>query len=191
MGGEFLSDHWVAPKEGYVPKPVSELITAETVAPLLAHPPPAQSSDPIWVTENGGLRDDVWRLVLFMYLWRSGEMLDYLLGEPLCAKLRALPFEDRLAAIPVHLRPAILEANIDASFPPTILVHGVADPLVLLSESQATYNKLKDLGVRTELVTVPRGVHGLQLVDERTKMAPGAEEALERAIQFLEDELRR
>lgn len=39
--------------------------------------------------------------------------------------------------------------------------------------------------------TVPRGIHGLQLVGDRTKMAPGAEEALERAMQPLEGELRK
>ncbi|KAI0734951.1 hypothetical protein C8Q72DRAFT_948840 [Fomitopsis betulina] len=105
---------------------------AETVAPLLTHQPPAQSSAPIWFTE--------------------GETLDYLLGGPLSVKLRALPLKDRLAAIPVNLRPAILEVNIAASFPPTVLVHGLADIVVLPSESQATYDKHKKLDVKTELI---------------------------------------
>lgn len=137
------------------------------------------------------MREDTGRINIAFHWWRSGELLDHVLGRPVSAKLRVLPFKERLAAIPMHLRPAVLEANIGASFPPTVLVHGLADDVVPPSESQATYDQLKELGVKAEFITVPRAVHGLQLVDDQTQMAPGAEEALERAMQFLEEELRK
>ena len=190
MGGEFLTDFWVVPKETHFPYPQSERITAETVAPLLAHPPPVASSAPIWFTD-GNPREETGRMNLLIYWWRSGELLDYVLGAPVSAKLRTLPYEERLAAIPVHLRPLVVEANLDKSFPPTILVHGLADNVVLPSESQATYDRLKELGVRAELITVPRALHGLLLEDDPNKMAPGADEAQERAMQFMEEELRK
>ena len=191
MGGDFLSDDWVAPREGHFPSPRSELVTAETIAPFIAHPPPVASSAPIWFREDGNPLEETGRLNIFIYWWRSGELLDHVLGAPVSAKLRALPHKERLAAIPVHLHPIVAEANLDKSFPPTVLVHGLADSAVSPLESQVTYDRLKELGVKTELITVPRALHALLLEDDPTQMAPGAEEALARAMQFLEEELRR
>lgn len=100
-----------------------------------------------------------------------------------------MPAAERLAAIPAHLRPAILEANIDASYPPTVLVHGLADTIVLPSDPQATYDRLQELGVRSELITVPHAIHGLG--SDTVALEAGAEEARERAFEFLAEELSR
>ena len=164
----------------------------EVLAPLLEHTPAISSELPVSVKESIGITDDEGRMALFMYWWRTGELLDYVLGEPgLSAKLRVLPPSERLAAIPARLRPAILEANIDASFPPTVFVHGLTDTVILPSESQATHDRLSELGVRSELITVPQGFHGLFLNSTMLEIAPGAEEAQEKALNFLAEELRR
>lgn len=44
--------------------------------------------------------------------------------------------------------------------PPTFIVHGDADPTVPYQQSVDLYKKLKDLGVKTEFITVPGGFHG-------------------------------
>jgi acetyl esterase/lipase len=44
--------------------------------------------------------------------------------------------------------------------PPTFIVHGDADPTVPYQHSVELYNKLKKLGVTTEMITVPGGLHG-------------------------------
>lgn len=194
MGGEFLSDHWIAEKTKPMEWPGAEHATAEALAHLLANPPGVASELPLRIKslETFSAADDEGRTNLFLYWWRTGELLDYVLNEPgLSAKLRALPPAERLAAVPEHLRPFVPEANIDASFPPTVLVHGLADPIVLLSESQATHDRLKELGVRSELLTVPDALHGLFLDLTTMRLAPGAEEAWERAIDFLAEELGR
>ena len=192
MGGEFLSDHWLAVKAGPMEFPGSEQATAKALAPLLAHPPGVSSELPLQVKDGPVFADEEGRMNLFMYWWRTGELLDYVLGERgLSEKLRTLAPAERLAAIPAHLRPAVLEANFDSSFPPTVLVHGLADTVVLPSESQATHDRLQELGVRSELVTVPQATHGLFLDMTTMQSAPGAEEARERALDFLAEELRR
>jgi acetyl esterase/lipase len=44
--------------------------------------------------------------------------------------------------------------------PPVFIVHGDADPVVPYQQSVDLHKKLKDLGVKTEFITVPGGQHG-------------------------------
>jgi acetyl esterase/lipase len=44
--------------------------------------------------------------------------------------------------------------------PPIFIVHGDADPTVPYQQSEVFYKKLKELGVKTEFVTVSGGLHG-------------------------------
>jgi dipeptidyl aminopeptidase/acylaminoacyl peptidase len=44
--------------------------------------------------------------------------------------------------------------------PPTLIVHGDADPIVPYQESVALHQKFVDAGVKTEFITVPGGKHG-------------------------------
>jgi len=46
------------------------------------------------------------------------------------------------------------------AMPPTFLVHGDADLLVPIQQSEITIKKLKELGVKNELVRVPGKGHG-------------------------------
>jgi acetyl esterase/lipase len=44
--------------------------------------------------------------------------------------------------------------------PPTFIVHGDADPTVPYEQSVVLHKKLKEVGVKTEFMTVPGGLHG-------------------------------
>ena len=134
---------------------------------------------------NPGDDEGTARLLLFPYWWQTGELLDHVLGQPISARLRTLPVQERLAAVPGNLRPALLETQVDSTFPPTFLVHGDADTGVLPSESQATFVRLKELGVPVELDIVPNAPHGLLISFSPMTFSPGAEEALEKGMKFL------
>ena len=130
MGGSFLCDHWLSVKN-----PTANLgprygqLNDEAASRLIAAQSSPVADNPIVTSQN----DD--RIFLFGYWWRTGELLDYVLGEPVSSKLRTLPAGERLAAIPVHLRPALLETQYDESFPPTFILHGEVDTTVPLEES--------------------------------------------------------
>lgn len=49
---------------------------------------------------------------------------------------------------------------VNKNSPPIFIVHGDADPTVPYQQSVDLHKKLKDLGVKTEFITVPGGQHG-------------------------------
>lgn len=49
---------------------------------------------------------------------------------------------------------------VDKNSPPTFIVHGDADPTVPYQHSVDLHKKLKEMGVKTEFMTVEGGVHG-------------------------------
>lgn len=187
MGGDFLGDDWVAEKKGPMMFPGTDEPTDESLRHLI-HPesPLAPVSDvPIKAQCAGTLS----RRQLFAYSYYKGNVLDYVLGEPVSATLRALPASERLAAVPAHLRPAILEANLDASFPPTCLLHGDMDRAVSPSESWKTYEQLKELGVKTEIHILPDAGHCFMANTTPPAVAHGAEEIQNKGMAFLVKEL--
>ena len=50
----------------------------------------------------------------------------------------------------------------DAGDPPTLLIHGDADDLVPISESEDLYAEFQQQGVEAEFVTIPGGQHGFR-----------------------------
>ncbi|KAH9934356.1 Alpha/Beta hydrolase protein [Fomitopsis serialis] len=189
MGGDMLGDSWVAPKSGFMPFPGSESVTEASLSHLLEHPPPPISDAPVKIQPDQTLRDDEGRMGLFMHWWRTGELLDYVVGEPVSATLRSLPPAQRLPAVPAHLRLAILQAHLDAEFPPTCLVHGEQDGLVDPAESKTTYGRLKELGVKTKLVLVPDAIHALMSPTNPAAPAVAAEDAYAEGLSFVFTEL--
>lgn len=183
MGGDFVCDHWVAPKDN------NALFDAVSPVPrtFIAHfldTAVSPSSESILTIGREWFDDEQRRIALFCYLWRTGELLDHVLGEPVSAMLRMLPAKERAAAVPERLRAALLETQLDASFPPTFLLHGNADNIVPLSESQKTYDRLRELGVETELEIVSGG-HALVRSVSPLTFCEGADEAQEKGMQFL------
>ncbi len=54
--------------------------------------------------------------------------------------------------------------------PPTFIVHGDADPTVPYQQSVELYKKFLAAGVKTEMVTVPGGLHGKFPAEENAKV---------------------
>jgi acetyl esterase/lipase len=54
--------------------------------------------------------------------------------------------------------------------PPVLIVHGDADPTVPYQHSVDLYNKLRSVGVVTEFITVPGGLHGKFEKDKNTEI---------------------
>ena len=54
--------------------------------------------------------------------------------------------------------------------PPIFIVHGDADPTVPYQQSVDLYKKLQELGVKSEFMTVPGGLHGKFDKDKNTEI---------------------
>lgn len=54
--------------------------------------------------------------------------------------------------------------------PPTFIVHGDADPTVAYSQSVELHKKLLAMGVKTEFLTVPGGLHGKFSAEENKRV---------------------
>jgi len=54
--------------------------------------------------------------------------------------------------------------------PPIFIVHGDADPTVPYQQSVDLYKKLQELGVKSEFITVPGGLHGKFSKDKNTEI---------------------
>lgn len=92
----------------------------------------------------------------------TGTYLDILCGHPgLGGQLAAVPAKDRPSHLPSQLKPLFPELNLTSSFPPTALVHGTGDTIVLVGESLALAEALEGLGVEVQLELVEGGEHGL------------------------------
>ncbi len=189
MGGQLLDDHWLAVKNEPMDFPGAEQMTEELMAPLLAKPIDPVSEAPFSLSPEGVMMTKDNRHWLLTMFWRSGIYLDYLLGTPISAHLRTLPLTERANAIPEHLRPAVVQTQFKSDFPPTILIHGGNDPLIKLTESQTTYDRLQELGVKVELIVVEGAAHGLMDPLNPPNQVVGAAEVEEKAMIFVADEL--
>ena len=189
MGGQFLDDHWLEVETEPRDFPGEDFITDEVMAPLLEKPIEPVSEVPISMSEAGLLLTKDNRIGLLTFFWKKGICLDYLLGETISAHLRTLPFSERANAIPEHLRPAVVQTQFKADFPPTILIHGDQDSLIKLTESQTTYDRLRELGVKVELIVVEGAAHVLMDPLNFPNQVIGAAEVEEKAMIFVAEEL--
>lgn len=185
MGGDMLGDGWVKPKDGFMPFPGSESITEASLSHLLDLPPTPVSEAPLTIRSDQTLGDDGNRVGLYMHWWKTGELLDRVVGKRISTDLRGLPAHERFGAVPLDLLPAILQAHLDASFPPTCLVHGELDKVVEPDESKMTFNRLKEVGVTVDLVLVPGAAHALLSPSNPTELAAGAEAAYQKGLSFI------
>lgn len=177
--GDWLLDHWTV---GRPPTTIAKLVDLEQVPKLLA--------DKTVVSEDLPTQGMSSRFALTVRWELDGTFLDNCLGKPgLGAKLNKLRYEERAAAIPEDVKPALLQLFVSESHPPTILVHGTADEVVPDQESVHHHEQLKKLGVKTELILVEGAGHGL--VDLKSgfppKPAEGKDEAYKRAAEFIDE----
>ena len=75
----------------------------------------------------------------------------------------ALDFDAGLAA---SISPILFVSSDD---PPTLLIHGDADELVSLANSERMYAALQDAGVLSELIVIPGGNHGFTEPEHRAR----------------------
>jgi acetyl esterase/lipase len=121
-----------------------------------------------------------------LYL-QIGTYLDYLTGqhEPsLSLILRQILADDTKTlndlenAIPEQHRRLFPQLGVDASWPPTLLMHGTGDTAVFPEESYRLHSLLEDAGVPTVLLKIPEQNH---LFD----FAPNAEEKWGRHFDLI------
>ncbi|OJJ48044.1 hypothetical protein ASPZODRAFT_158866 [Penicilliopsis zonata CBS 506.65] len=176
-GGNLLLDHWTAGRE---PTSLAKFVDLSKIPALLADKT-VVSDDP---RESG-------RFALTVKWEIDGTFLDGCFGEPgLGARLHAKEYGDeRIKAIPDHLRPGFLQLFVDESYPPSVFVHGTEDEVVLLQESIDHYEQLKRLGVKTELLPVDQAGHGLVDFSQGFPPKPvkGSMEAYSRAAEFIDE----
>ena len=85
---------------------------------------------------TGRYEDENGRMKLLPFWWQRGDFVDHLTGKVgLSERLRSLPPAEREAAVPADVAKLFPQLHIDASFPPTMLIHGNADTAVLMSKS--------------------------------------------------------
>lgn len=186
QGGQLLDDHWLAVKERDVPDPEGGIVSKESVAHLLNRPQEPISHDPMPFLGDDAPNGDSGRSKLLLWWWRTGGFVDVVLGvNGMSRFLRGLSLAQREGYIPETLRTAILQTQLTETFPPTFLLHGKGDRVVLPAESQLTYDRLTDLGVEVELHMLEGAGH--TLIDEKDppNLAAGAKELQQKAVEFL------
>lgn len=171
MGGDGLLDYWVTPNGASKAVQPAHLIGTE--GPL---------SEIASASYTAGLPTNEFcaaRSAVGEWHWNNGDFLDLCCKEPgLAATLRKLPYEHRLKSLLKHdpdledILPVIFleKSELAKQWPPTFLVHGTADPLVPLAESQTTEAQLKKLGGPVKLHLVQGGNHNL---DDDARIAEG------------------
>ncbi|KAE8373989.1 alpha/beta-hydrolase [Aspergillus bertholletiae] len=176
--GDWLLDHWTA---GRPPTSIAKFVDLGEVPRLLADQTVVSDDLP-----EGRLMSTRFALTVRWEL--DGTFLDGCLGRPgLGAELNKVDYAERAAAIPEDLKPAFLQLFVTEKYPPSVFVHGTADEVVPVQESKHHHEQLKQLGVKTELLLVDGGPHGL--VDFHSKMPPspskGSVKAYDRAFEFI------
>ncbi|KAE8153711.1 Alpha/Beta hydrolase protein [Aspergillus avenaceus] len=177
-GGDWLLDHWVT---GRPPTSLATLVDLSAVPSLLADRTVVSDDSPA-----GGLLSSRFALTVRWEL--DGTFLDGCVGRPgLGAQLQEVPYAQRGATIPDDLRPAFLQLFVTADHPPSVFVHGTADEVVPAQESVHQCDQLRRLGVRTELLLVLDGPHGLVDFGSGLPLRPsaGSVEAYQKALAFV------
>jgi acetyl esterase/lipase len=85
---------------------------------------------------------------------------------------------------PQKFAPFMPAKNVDAHYPPTVLIHGTVDTDVPYEQSLMMARELKKHGINHELISIPNAEHGLVGGDPKEIDA-----AYRRAFQFLKREL--
>jgi acetyl esterase/lipase len=114
---------------------------------------PKSTPPVVWTPLDGG---DPIRAQFYFYLLQTARALGVFTGvNGVAEKLVALPYEARAAAVPTEARGAIPSLDVDPEkFPPTFMLHGDRDSIVLVEESTNMERVLKEKGVEAKLAIV-------------------------------------
>ncbi|KAL4807722.1 Alpha/Beta hydrolase protein [Aspergillus unguis] len=167
LGGNLLLDHW------------TRLFDLSTVPALLADQT---------VVSEGSMK----RFPLTVHWELQGTMLDGLFQCPgLGKRLDGLKYEKRFEAVPDELKPGVLDHFVDAEYPPSVFVHGEKDDVVSPEESEHHYKQLQELGVKSRLLVVKDGPHGLEAFGQtpKSQIYKDTMAAYEEALAFVDETL--
>ncbi|PYI01593.1 alpha/beta-hydrolase [Aspergillus sclerotiicarbonarius CBS 121057] len=179
--GDWLLDHWTRARP---PTSIAKMVDLDAVPQLLADKTVVSDDMP----QGGGMMSNRFALTVRWEL--DGTFLDGCLGrDGLGAELNTVRYEERVGRIPEDLKPAFLQLFVDEKYPPSVFVHGTADEVVPDQESITHYERLRALGVKTELLLVEGGGHGLMDFGAGfpPKPAKGSVEAYARGLEFIDE----
>ncbi|KAJ5119328.1 alpha/beta-hydrolase [Penicillium atrosanguineum] len=152
LGGNLLLDHWTSARP---PTSIAGLVNLDEVPALLADKTIVSDDTPA----NGLMSN---RFALTVRWELDGTILDGIFGKPgLGAMFNSVDYAQRASMIPPDLKPGFLSSFVTKDYPPSVFVHGTTDEVVLDRESIDHHEQLKKLGVKTELLLVKNGSHGL------------------------------
>lgn len=100
--------------------------------------------------------------------WRNGEMADRSLLTGLVYSAGAPPSDE--AALRERARDVSPRHHVTATDVPFLIIHGDADPVVPLDQSERFVAALKEAGVRAELVVKPGGAHPWPTIAEEVEV---------------------
>lgn len=178
LGGDLLLDHWTGSRP---PTSIAKFANLDDYPRLIA------DRSVISDDNNGGTGASN-RFALTVQWELQGKMLDGCFGAPgLGAKLNALDYSSREAAVPEHLKPGFLQSLVTENYPPSVFVHGTADDVVPDQESIHHHEQLVQLGVKSKLLLVKDAPHGLgDLAPVDAEMATRTAAAYKDALEFLD-----
>lgn len=154
--GDILGDWCSLPSEFYCQRP---MITQKDAYRSVSH----------FEISDGPLE----RFIYYLYCRQTGQWVYEVTG------LHAAVDYDKLIPFnPIN--------NITSEFPPTLFLHGDKDTDVPYEQSVMMYNKLLDLGVRTDLITIKDGDH----VFDKYFNTPTVRDAFDKVITFLKSNLK-
>ncbi|KAJ5744242.1 Alpha/Beta hydrolase protein [Penicillium manginii] len=180
LGGNVLLDHWTRARP---PTSIAKFVDLNAVPELLA--------DKTVVSDDVSVGGPLSRRFALTVHWElSGTMLDGIFGrDGLGRALDRVDYEQRAAAFPSDLKSGLLQSFVDDSYPPSIFVHGTADEVVPPQESIDHHEQLKGLGIKSELLFVEDGPHGLEAfsTDPTSVVFSRSNEAYSKALSFIDD----
>jgi acetyl esterase/lipase len=185
MAGDLTLDYWVKPRP----------LRAKRPEHLVRGIAQIECSDSPYTEAFMG-QDTATRAAWCDYWWDSAQYLDLCIEQTgFSRKLSQTAPEHREKTLDSSLEDIFTQVFLARSplattWPITLLVHGTSDNIVLLEESQHTYQQMQSIGIPVTLRTVEKGNH--DLVDAKTgEHLPDKVEALLEAALFMICHLRR
>ncbi|KAF9059394.1 Alpha/Beta hydrolase protein [Rhodocollybia butyracea] len=194
MAGDFLTPHYLEPKDKpFLPgQPLVDPSHGKNyIYPFSTLPSGFQRSRGLGLPPLPANP----RMLLGLLYLQLGTVLDYFTGEhepSLSQSLREANDAEYLTPqarkqrlrelIPQKHHAIFPELGVDSSWPPTLLIHGSADTLTPVVESQEMYKALQNAGVLSRINIVEGAEHLFDLVPEAEKIH---EEPFNDAVEFL------
>jgi acetyl esterase/lipase len=74
---------------------------------------------------------------------------------------------------------------IDSNDPPILIIHGEADPTVIINQSELLYEALQGAGIETKFIRVKNAGHGLRPIPQEATISPSRENVWSMEIEWF------